>query len=157
MNRVDDTSDACARSPARAPFTVKSISDVAPGARLGKSQDTSAGPRAAVMHNVEAQPRAQLQQLGCHMLAGCGAGRGDVHLARPRAHHLRHLLHVAGEKGTMMHTVRSGHVNCAAAANGRRMGLASKMLRDVFMAVHRGLAAPFTWASLGSSEKRASR
>ena len=30
MNRVDDTSDACARSPARAPVTVPSISDVAP-------------------------------------------------------------------------------------------------------------------------------
>jgi hypothetical protein len=41
MNRVDDTSDACARSPARAPFTVTSSSDVAPGARLGRSQDTS--------------------------------------------------------------------------------------------------------------------
>jgi hypothetical protein len=42
MNRVDDTSDAVARSPARAPFTVTSSSDVAPGARLGRSQDTSA-------------------------------------------------------------------------------------------------------------------
>ncbi len=42
MNRVDDTSDACARSPARAPFTVTSISEVAAGARLGRSQDTSA-------------------------------------------------------------------------------------------------------------------
>jgi len=30
MNRVEDTSDACARSPARAPLTVTSISDVAP-------------------------------------------------------------------------------------------------------------------------------
>ena len=42
MNRVEDTSDACARSPARAPLSVTSISDVAPGARLGRSQDTSA-------------------------------------------------------------------------------------------------------------------
>jgi hypothetical protein len=42
MNRVDDTSDAAARSPARAPFTVTSINDVTPGARLGRSQDTSA-------------------------------------------------------------------------------------------------------------------
>jgi hypothetical protein len=42
MNRVDDTSDACARSPARAPLIVTSISAVAPGARLGRSQDTSA-------------------------------------------------------------------------------------------------------------------
>jgi hypothetical protein len=41
-NRVDDTSDACARSPARARFTVTSISAVAPGARLGRSHDTSA-------------------------------------------------------------------------------------------------------------------
>ena len=32
MNRVDETSDACARSPARAPLTVTSISVVAPGA-----------------------------------------------------------------------------------------------------------------------------
>jgi hypothetical protein len=37
MNRVDDTSDACARSPARAPFTVTWVSDAAPGARLGRS------------------------------------------------------------------------------------------------------------------------
>ena len=42
MNRVDDTSDACARSPARAPVTVTSISEVAPGARLGRSDETSA-------------------------------------------------------------------------------------------------------------------
>ena len=42
MNRVDDTSDAPARSPARALLTVTSISEVAPGARLGRSQDTSA-------------------------------------------------------------------------------------------------------------------
>jgi len=42
INRVDDTSDACARSPDRAPFTVTSMSAVAPGARLGRSQDTSA-------------------------------------------------------------------------------------------------------------------
>ena len=39
MNRVDDTCDACAKSPARAPFTVTSINDVTPGARLGRSQD----------------------------------------------------------------------------------------------------------------------
>jgi hypothetical protein len=39
MNRVDDTSDADARSPARAPFTVTWSSAVAPGARLGRSQD----------------------------------------------------------------------------------------------------------------------
>ena len=39
INRVDDTSDACATSPARAPLTVTSISDVAPGARLGRAQD----------------------------------------------------------------------------------------------------------------------
>jgi len=42
MNRGDDTSDADARLPARAPLTVTSISDVAPGARLGRFQDTSA-------------------------------------------------------------------------------------------------------------------
>gem|GEM_PF-748813 len=42
MNRVDDTSDACARSLARAPLTETSISDVARGAKLGRSQDTSA-------------------------------------------------------------------------------------------------------------------
>ena len=32
MNRVDDASDACSRSPARAPFTVTSSSDVWPAA-----------------------------------------------------------------------------------------------------------------------------
>jgi len=37
MNRVDDTSDACAWSPARAPLTVTSINDVVPGAKLGRS------------------------------------------------------------------------------------------------------------------------
>ena len=42
MNRVDDTSDACARSPARAPFTVTSSSDDALDARLGRCQATSA-------------------------------------------------------------------------------------------------------------------
>jgi len=42
MNRVDDTSDASVRSPARAPLTVTSISVVAPGAKLGRSQDTPA-------------------------------------------------------------------------------------------------------------------
>lgn len=42
MNRVDDTSDTEARPPALAPLTVTSISDVAPGARLGRSQDASA-------------------------------------------------------------------------------------------------------------------
>ena len=42
INRFDDTSDACAISLARAPFTVTSSSEVAPGARLGRSQDTSA-------------------------------------------------------------------------------------------------------------------
>ena len=42
MNCVDDTTDACARSPARAPLTVTTINDVAPRARLGRSQDTSA-------------------------------------------------------------------------------------------------------------------
>ncbi len=41
MNRVDDTGDACAKSPARAPLTVISVSVVPPGARLGRSQDTS--------------------------------------------------------------------------------------------------------------------
>jgi len=42
INLVDETSDPCARSPARAPLTVMSMSAVAPGTRLGKSQDTSA-------------------------------------------------------------------------------------------------------------------
>lgn len=42
MNRVADTSDACARSPVRAPFTVTLVSAVAPGAKLGRSQDISA-------------------------------------------------------------------------------------------------------------------
>ena len=42
MNRVDDTSDTSARSPARPTLTVTSISDVAPGARPGRSKDTSA-------------------------------------------------------------------------------------------------------------------
>ena len=42
MNRVDDASDADARSPARAPLTVTSSNEVAPGAKLGRSQDTSA-------------------------------------------------------------------------------------------------------------------
>ena len=42
MNRVDETSDAVAMSPALAPFTVTSSSAVAPGATLGRSQDTSA-------------------------------------------------------------------------------------------------------------------
>lgn len=37
MNRVDETNDACARSPARAPFAVTSSSDVAAGARLGRT------------------------------------------------------------------------------------------------------------------------
>ncbi len=37
MKRVDDTSDACARSPALAPFTVTSRSAVAPGARVGRT------------------------------------------------------------------------------------------------------------------------
>ena len=32
MNRVDDNSDACGNSPARAPVTVTSITEVAPGA-----------------------------------------------------------------------------------------------------------------------------
>ena len=44
MNRVDDTSDDIARSPAHAPFTVTSICTVAPGARLGRSRDTFAAP-----------------------------------------------------------------------------------------------------------------
>ena len=35
MKRIEDTSDAIARSPARAPFTVTSINAVAPGAWLG--------------------------------------------------------------------------------------------------------------------------
>ena len=39
MNRVDDTSDTDASSPALAPFTVTSMSEVAPGASLGRSQD----------------------------------------------------------------------------------------------------------------------
>jgi hypothetical protein len=42
MKRIEDTSDAFARSPVRAPLAVTSIDDVAPGARLGRSQATSA-------------------------------------------------------------------------------------------------------------------
>ena len=42
MNRVDDTSDADARSPDRALFTGTSSSDVAPDGRLGRSWDASA-------------------------------------------------------------------------------------------------------------------
>jgi len=42
MNRVDHTGGACARSPVHAPLTLTSISEVAPGARLGRSHDTSA-------------------------------------------------------------------------------------------------------------------
>lgn len=42
MNRVELTSDACARSPWRDPVTVTSVSAVAPLASDGRSQDTSA-------------------------------------------------------------------------------------------------------------------
>jgi hypothetical protein len=42
MKRVDDASAAWARSPCRAPATVTSSRLVAPGARLGRSQVTSA-------------------------------------------------------------------------------------------------------------------
>jgi len=42
MNRVDHTGGACAKSPVHAPLTLTSISEVAPGARLGRSQDTAA-------------------------------------------------------------------------------------------------------------------
>ena len=43
MNRVGDTSDARAKSPACAPLTVTSITEVDPGAGAsgGRSQDTS--------------------------------------------------------------------------------------------------------------------
>jgi hypothetical protein len=41
MNRVDDTSDALASSPACAPFIATSSGAVVPGAYLGKSQDAS--------------------------------------------------------------------------------------------------------------------
>jgi len=86
MNRVDDTSDACARSPARAPFTVTSSSDVAPGARLGRSHDTSAANSRRPERNrlsdqikraddLDAAARGPLLQ---QHHAGLGAKLGDV-------------------------------------------------------------------------------
>lgn len=59
MERVDDTSDADIRSPARALFIVTSSSAVAPSARLSMSHDISAANPAALTAAAEAYRSAR--------------------------------------------------------------------------------------------------
>ncbi len=70
MNRFDDTSDACAKSPTRAPFTVTSSSAVAPWANFRPKAHRLTANRVRLLHHKPRMPGfggAAHWQLG----AGC--------------------------------------------------------------------------------------
>ena len=83
MNRVDDTREADAKLPTRATLTVTSISDVANGAKLGRSQDVLAA-------NSRCPDCGRVVRVKDHFLCLSGIGHNE-HLAAEGQSEMRDL------------------------------------------------------------------